>query len=67
MPAVERSEPLTRSVQAEQVQVEQVQAARVQRFEGQTPELRPVSLTPRASLRASDTPLVADSPLRPLP
>lgn len=54
-------------MQAEQVQVEQVQAARVQRFEGQTPELRPVSLTPRASLRASDTPLVADSPLRPLP
>jgi hypothetical protein len=61
MPGVEPSEALTRWV------VGRVQQAGVQTFEGQVPEQRAAPLTPRASLRVSDSPLGTDPPLRPLP
>jgi hypothetical protein len=62
MPVVEPSEALARWVH-----VGRVQAGRVQTFEGQAPEQRAAPLTPRASLRVSDSPLGTDPPLRPLP
>ena len=62
MPVVEASEALT-----PWVQVGRVQAGRVQTFEGQVPKPRAAPLTPRATLRVSDSPRVTDPPLRRLP